>query len=565
MKGTERERLAELNSLYPIWEEHTLWTMFKRSCDRTPFADFIVDVVGTTYSYQDTKREIDKAAKSLLALGVKAGDHVSILMHNSPCFLFITFALARIGAVKNMINPNVGREELAYILRKCSADFVVSEYIIDDAFFKAVPTVQKLVVTGKNRLYRSDYSYFEDDLEKLAEEVSEEQLEAATVGREYAGRTCDITFTSGSTSAPKGVMLTHDMLLRTAYGSCLTRRFEQGRRICITVPLYHNHGYVEGMLAAMLMSGAVILASKRMTSELILRMVRDYRGNDLLTVPSQMMTLFEECSFDPSDVNSLHAVYNGAASTPSWVWSEIRKRFRVTDLITAFGMTEVTASTLMTRWNDPADYVEKYVGKVKEGGVAGIARFNGAQCEYRIADLESGEWLPAGSKGEICCRGVTVSQGYYDKGGPTSVLSRDGWFHTGDIGYFNGDGYLTFLGRGNDSYKTKGELVSPQFIDRIISACDLVDSVEVVGVRDRYCGEVGAAFIDARELSEKAKKEIYQYCRKNLSGFQVPKYFIYKSKELWPRTSVGKTQKYRLREFAEELIKNKEYWKFSER
>jgi len=562
MIGTKEERLNALGKLYPTWDQNTLWTMFEKCCNRNPDMDFIV-THNNKYSYKKAKEEIIKMTRCLIALGVRKGTHVAMLMRNRPEFVFITFALARLGAVKIAINAATRRSELIYVLNQSDAEYFLSTQVIDDSLLKSISKLKKTVVWDKNYIYHSSQSIFLQDFYKAGETVTEKEVVNCTVDGKDFSELFDITFTSGSTSSPKGVMLTHDMLLRTAYGSCISRLFEKGRRICVPVPLYHNLGYVEGLLAAMLVNGAIIITTGKVTSEILYHMLVDENANDLLTVPSQMIDFFKYMQGKKEEFSSLHAVYSSASMSPKWVWGEIRKVFHVKDVITAFGMTEVTASTMQTKPDDPDDYVVRYVGTIKPGGVAGVSNFGGAQCQYVIKDLSTGKTLQNDQTGEICCKGLTVSKGYYKKDDINAQLfDQNGWMHTKDIGYFASNGYLVFLGRQNDSYKINGELVLPQFIDKIIGQCEQIRAVEVVGIRDDKCGEVGVAFIDPVDYSERTKTTIYTYCKDNLASFQVPKYFIFGSQDEWPRSaSANKVPKFKLKIIAEEKIATNETWR----
>lgn len=557
MTGTKEERLSEIDRLYPRWDANTLWTMFQRCCARDPQADFIVSD-DVAYSYGQSLENITATAKSLVASGVKKGTHVALLMRNCPEYIFLTFALARLGAVKIAVNPCLGRSELEFVLSHADAELLIAGLAVDETLQAAVPSLRTVVAPDRGeRPARLSWAAFKDS----AGTVPDTLLAGLTRGGEDADEVFDITFTSGSTAMPKGVMLTHDMLLRTAYGSCVSRLFEPGRRICVPVPLYHNLGYVEGVLAAMLVGGAVIISTEKVTAAKLLSMIRDRGANDLLTVPTQIIDFMENSAADEASLKTLHAVYSSAGTSPDWVWGEIRRKLYVSDVITAFGMTEVTASTMQTKPDDPEEYVIKYVGTIKPGGVAGLAEYHGFQCEYKVIDLNTGETLPPESAGELCCRGKTVMKGYYRQPEINAqIFDAEGWYHTRDIGILHENGYCTFLGRNNDSYKINGELVSPQFVDRVISRCPCVREVEVVGVQHPKCGAIGVAFVDAADQEESTKQSVLRYCRTHLAAFQVPRYFVFSSLDEWPKTSTGKVQKYKLRQIAQERLNAGEVW-----
>ena len=148
-----------------------------------------------------------------------------------------------------------------------------------------------------------------------------------------------------------------------------------------------------------------------------------------------------------------------------------------------------------------------------------------------------------------------MTLGYYrDEEATALCFDADGWLKTGDVGYFDENGYLKFLGRCNDMYKINGENVSPQYLDKIISKCGHVVTVETVGVPDEKLGWIGAAFVDAGCPDQETKDMIMEYCKENLAPYQMPRYFFFTDSSTWPHTTTGKVQKYKLRDMARKLM-----------
>lgn len=553
MIGTVCERIAALDQLYPTWEEHTLWSRFKINSEKFADSEFLV-FEGLSLTYAQTRERVNTVAKSLLALNVRPGDHVALLLNNCPEFIFLIFALSEIGATKVPINAGVNREELHHVVSNSDAVFLITEYILDDAILAELPNVQKVVVTKNNPFFSSEKIIHWAEFCHLAEKVEDAELERVSRECRNPHGLSDILFTSGSTSLPKGVLVTSDMILRTAYSTCLCRHMEIGRRMFIPIPLYHAFAYVEGVLSMLLVGGTVIMSRQKFSPENALHLMRDFHANDIICVPIIMMNILTRGKPRPEDFPDLHAAY-WASSCPDWVWDACRAAFGIRDITTGYGMTECGSTSTMTSPLDPSDYVKKYVGRIKPGGQAGLPELDGHQMQIKICDVETGEELPAGERGEIRCRGVTVTKGYYkDPGANAAAFDENGWFRTGDLGMFNENGCLTFLGRNNDTYKINGENVSPKFLEQIIGKCPLVNVVEVVGVCHPKCGEVGAAFVDTCDASDEGKAEIRKYCEAHLARFQIPEFFFYSNSSTWPRTASGKIKKSKLREIAEEFL-----------
>ncbi len=541
MKGTAEERLAWLDQLYPTWEEHTLWTRFAENVKKYRDRIFLI-CQDQSYTYEDIKIGADHMARSLYALGVRPGDHVAVFLYNSPEYLYMIFALAKLGAVKIPVNMKLGDEEKAYVLRQSDASWAVGTKLPPEEILREIPALKGWVRADR---WKEFWNFGEGISEELVEQTEQESRDPKGV--------CDIMYTSGSTSFPKGVMLTHDMILRSSFGSCRTRLMEEGRRMFIPIPFYHIFAYNEGIMTMLHVGGTMVISENKFDPVTSLELMKKHQVHDIICVSIVMIEILERGKPKPEDYPHLHAAY-WASTCPEWVWDAGKKAFGITDVTTGYGMTECGSTSTLMSPLAPSDQVKHYVGKLKDGGVAGM-NGTGSLIQLKICDPDTGEEVLTGKPGEILCRGLTVTPGYYrNPEANQKAFTEDGWFHTGDLGWFQEDGLLTFCGRTNDTYKINGENVSPQFLDQMIGKCPLVEQVEVVGIRhDRY-GEAGVAFVDVKEDTPQSRQEIENYCRQTLARFQVPKYFIYENSERWPRTATGKVQKGKLRERAQELV-----------
>lgn len=546
MKGLKEERLAELEALYPTWEKKTVWNFFLAAAARVPDQDFLVTEDQGSYTYEQTRQEALKVARGLVALGVRPGDHVALQIGNSPIEVFLALALSAVRAVKVGVNMGLGPKELGYILGQSRSRFLVAGRPLRLA---GVETALEGVVALPEVPCDIDAPIISWE-DFLSAGEGKELPESA--GEQYADEVCDIIYTSGSTSAPKGVLLTHDMLMRSAYASCINRGFEKGRRVFVPLPMIHCYGYVEGMLACILVGGAILFHSGKFRAEPALRFMLESRANDILSVPSQMMAVINYLKENPMELPDLHAVYCSAAVCPAWVWPGIREALKVDDLITGYGMSEVCGASMQTQPTDSDDILRSRVGRMLQGGCAGVAEYGGCQLEYQVTDQQTGKPCKSGEPGELWCRGLVVTKGYYDRPEINAkAFTADGWFRTGDCGYFDDDGYLVLCGRVDDMYKINGENVSPKFLEDTIGSCPLVGSVAVVGVRDDRHGYVGVAYIQLHQDTPEDRAGAEEYCREHLARFQVPKYFVYMKEGDWPCTATGKVQKFRLRQMAE--------------
>lgn len=559
MLGSYDERITALNELVPAWEPMTIWGLFSKAVNRCPEADFLVYEDGRRYSYRRAMLESLKYAHALRDLGLRPGDHVAVKAANRPEAVLLGLALSGIRAVRVSLNQSLGSYELAYALRKSGARFLFTDAAVDFRGQDPVPTLECVVSASSLPMGHAPWSKgisainwdsllaspnnYEDSSSELMKDISPLCFAADDIERSaLAYEVADIMFTSGSTGNPKGAMLTHDALLRSAYANCLNRGFEEGRRIFVPLPLSHVYAYVEGLLSALFVNGALLMSSDKLDAAASLTFVARERANDMLVVPSLMIKYLEHLEANPTPFPLLHAVYCSASSCPGWIWGAIFSRFGVDDVITGYGMTEVAGASLQTRPGDGSEVLASRVGTRLPAGCAGWP------IAYRVVDPHTRQVKPDGEVGELECRGPIVSTAYVnDHKASWDAFSDDGWFRTGDEGRFDENGYLELTGRLKDSYKINGENVSTYFVEKVLSRHIGVQAVEAIGIPDERLGAVGAVFVQLVDDSAAARAAFESYCRQSLARYQVPKYYFFLSSEDWPRTALGKVEKSKLR------------------
>lgn len=293
MKGTIEDRQKELGRLYPVWEKKTIWGFFQAAARRFPENDFITAEGEKPVSYAEAEKEIQAVAKGFLAAGVKPGCHVAMQIENCREQIFVALALNAIRAVKVPVNISLSVRELGFVLSQSESEFLVTGCRIK----------LNQGETGVKKIIALSDAQCDTDLPVTGWEeflsAGEGWLLPKSEGEVYADEPSDIIYTSGSTKAPKGVVLTHDMLMRSAYASCMSRGFELGRRVFVPLPMFHVYGYVEGMLAAILVGGAVLLRKGKFQPEPVLDFMEKSGANDILSVPAQMMALINSLKEHP--------------------------------------------------------------------------------------------------------------------------------------------------------------------------------------------------------------------------------------------------------------------------
>jgi fatty-acyl-CoA synthase len=476
-----------------------------------------------------------------------------VVLANFPEFVPLKFAIARAGAVCVPLNFLYRRDELAYVLAQSQATALVTmdgfagldhlaaldEISADE--HRRLDGLRDVIVVPVAGTARQDVTTLAD-LEALGAAHP-----GATAGRRVApDAPGDILYTSGTTGSPKGVVVTHDAVLRTAYSSALTRAFGDGRRILFSLPCYHMFGYVEGLLAAMFVGGAIIPQTS-FDPGAYLRGIERHRADDILCVPTMTVALLEHPERAGRDLSSLQAILSGAAPAPVWVWEQVGERLGVAEITTGYGMTECGGAMTLTLPEDPLERHSTTVGRVKLAGAAGLTDTD--LCEYRTIDPLTGDVLPVGAEGELVSRGPTHMLGYWDKPAETAAALGDGWLHSGDVGRVRPDGYVQITGRTKELYKSGGELVMPKEVEELVSSVPGISQVYVAGLPDERWGEIGCAWVvrdDSPAGAALTVDDVIGACRDKLARFKVPKQVRFVDVGDLPTTPTGKVQKFRL-------------------
>lgn len=567
-----QERRRQLESQYPQWPRRTIASHFFAQAEK--FADQpLLITEDRTSTYEQVMEESRRLARALLALGVRRRDKIAVLMANEPEFIFLMIAVSMVGGVVIPINTMLRADELSYVLQQSDTNILVMSERIGRLHHAAA--VADLLSAGETKLPQlrqviciPDRAHSDEHEEVCrdagflawsdfldgAERVTDDDVYARWKDSEYPDEVAFIIYTSGSTGVPKGVQLTSDMFLRCAYSTCLSRAFELGRRIYCPLPLYHVFAMEEGLLAASFVGGSLVIG-REFTPRIALELMSTHEATDMICVPSMLVALVNHPQVTDYSLQSLTALMCAAAPAPVPVWKRAVDLFGLTEICTGYGGTEVTASTMHTEVGDSLEVVVSRVGRIKPGGVSGLAEYGGANVQYKVVDPVSGADLPSGTMGELSVRGNVVTRGYYKKPDETSaVLDGDGWLRTGDLGRMDEFGYFEFLGRSKDLYKVSGENVAPKEVEETISKHPAVSQVYIVGVPDGLTTEAGAAFIELRPGAVCTRSDILAWCHERVARFKIPRHIWFVEASDWPMTGTGKIQKFRLQEMARERI-----------
>jgi fatty-acyl-CoA synthase len=535
-------RRDELRRRFPVWRPRTLSDWLDDCAERYGERPMVL-TDDRELSYADVATQSRRLADGLAALGVQSGDRVAMIMANYPEFVAIKFAIARAGAIAVPLNYLYRGDELRFALADARCRVVITMTGFADLDYQAtleiMPDPPMVVVLDTDGRARPGAL----TVEGLAA-LGDQNRGASDDRRIDPGEPGDMLYTSGTTGSPKGVLVSHDAVLRTAFASALTRAYEDGRRILFSLPCYHMFGYVEGLLSVGFVGGAIIPQAS-FNAEGYFAGIQRHRATDILCVPTMAVAMLEHPARGDYDLSSLTAILCGSAPAPIWLWKRIAADFGVSEIVTGYGMTECGGAMTLTRPEDPLELSSDTVGRPKMAGPAGIPGTD-ALVQYRAVHPETGAALPPGQEGELVSRGPTTMLGYWNRPDDTAIALHHEWLHSGDLGVLRDDGYLQVTGRSKELYKSGGELVMPKEIEDLLAAHDAISQVFAVGLPDDRWGETGCVVVVPAPGATLTEADVLAICRAKLARFKVPKRVIFYCADDLPTTPTGKVQKFRL-------------------
>jgi fatty-acyl-CoA synthase len=506
---------------------------------------------GERLSWSALRSESRRIAAALHAAGVRHGDHVGVLLGNSGQWLASFFGCASIGAVTVPVNTRFKADELLFCLKQADVkllvyadrflgiDFGAMLERIEPAFATrlpgaALPMLRAAVCVSDDGRPAAAGAISFDDFIARGRGVADGELDALAA-RVAVDDTLLIQYTSGTTSYPKGVMLTHANMLGDAAAAALRMGVTADDRYFSIRPFFHVAGSTLSVLVS-LVTGCCLLSLPKFDGAEALRVLDVERctltsGNDTI-----FLMLMGHAGFDAA---RLHLRGGWAAAGPE-VMQQIRDVMKVSQICNAYGQSEASPNVVMSSWDDP--FPLRAAGfMLPHAGTA-----------VRIADPATNAPLAIGEAGEIQVRGWNVMRGYYHQPEATAqAFTEDGWLRTGDLGEQDAAGRIRMVGRLKDIYRVGGENVAPGEVEEVLHAHPAVLQAQVIGVPDARLGEVTAAFVILKAGREASGDELIAWCRERCAGFKLPRYLAQvDSFELIGMTGSSKVQKNKLREHA---------------
>lgn len=480
------------------------------------------------FSYASLNKEINRTANLFHSLGIRKGDKVALHLDNCPEFIFCWFGLAKIGAVMVPINARLLREESTWILQSSQAHLLVTS----SQFY---PMYQQIQQDDDNPL--THICLIGQDIPQVDGVINFTQLrEQQSTTLRYApplstDDTAEILFTSGTTSRPKGVVITHYNLRFAGYYSSWQCALREDDIYLTVMPAFHIDCQCTAAMAAFSVGSTFVLLEKY-SARAFWEQVRKYRATVTECIPMMIRTLMVQPESPQDRQHHLREVmfYLNLSVQEK---DDFIARFGVR-LLTSYGMTETIVGIIGDRPGDKRRWPS--IGRV------------GFCYEAEIRD-ENNRPLPPGETGEICIKGIpgkTIFKEYYDRPDATAkALEPEGWLHTGDSGYRDEEGFFYFVDRRCNMIKRGGENVSCVELENIISAHPKIQDIVVVGIKDSIRDEAIKAFVVLNEGETLSEDEFFGFCELNMAKFKVPSFMEIRTD--LPRNCSGKIIKKNLK------------------
>jgi len=444
------------------------------------------------FTYKEFEAAVMRTAGMLAAKGIRKGDAVSLLLPNSVEYVIAYFACWQIGALAGPINSLLKSQEIAYVISNSEAKALLlhSEFLpLVEPVRNELPTLQAVI--------------------RFDNEAEATRAEAAPLKPELdPDHEAIIIYTSGTTGKPKGCLLTHGNVIANARQISNWLHFTENDRLLTIMPLFHMNAVSVTTMSALYAGGSTVVSPKFSASR-FWQIISDYEitsFGSVATMLSMLLSTYPDGVPKGLKTEQLRFAMCGSAPVPA----EVLKRFEETFnclVIEGYGLSE---STCRSTFNPP--------DRRRRPGSCGLPIGN----EMRVVDEEDRE-VPDGDLGEIVLRGENILRGYYKNDAANAAAFRNGWFHTGDVGYRDADGFYYIVDRKSDMIIRGGENIYPREIDEVLYQHPDIAAAAALGVPDNLYGEEVAAVVVLKPGASASEQDVIDYCKARLADFKCPK------------------------------------------
>jgi long-chain acyl-CoA synthetase len=518
-------------------------------------------------SFKELRDRVHRFATFLQKNGLEKGDRVGINLANSPQYLIAHFGTLLAGGVASGCSPLLSPTELAYQLNDSEAKFFVTlDAIYEKVLLKVLDKIPKLncvittnisdfmglskvkVILGKllNKIPKGKVIPFEGKKVLDFLEVMNTEIDLKNIDINVEEDLALLQYTGGTTGLPKGTELTHKNIIANMIQITTwidTYEAEEGEVNLSAFPLFHLAGLAMSMITLYVSAGQILIANPRDSGHIIKEM-QEKNPRMLVNVPTLYLNIKnnpKSMLIPKSTLDAIEIYISGAAPFPAEAIRNFEEAMSAKNkVLEVYGMTET--SPILT--------MNPYRG-TKKIGTVGLPM---PDTELRLVDVDTGEQVPLGKAGEVICRGPQVTRGYYNKPEANAQTIIDGWFHTGDVGVMDEEGFLKIVDRTKDMLIVSGYKVYSVHVEDILTKHPDIELVAIIGLpdADRPGSEIVKAVVQLKEgveLTEAVKEDLRTYASEHLSKYENPK--VWEFTESMPLTAVGKVLKRALRDESE--------------
>jgi long-chain acyl-CoA synthetase len=494
------ERMKETNQTVPDHsnEPGNLRELLETRVAATSGKHFLFsEADGRQFTFAEFNQAVNRTALLLKAHGVGKGDVVSLLLPNSAEYIIAYFACWKLGAVAGPVNSLLKAREISFVI----SDSETKALLVHPDF---LPTIAEI---RSEQSSLPEVIAFADEATATAD-FNADDFVASGSPNLNSDTEAIIIYTSGTTGKPKGCLLTHGNLIANARQISQWLGFTEADRLLSIMPLFHMNAVSVTTMSALYAGGSTVV-SPRFSASRFWQIISNYQitsFGSVATMLSMLLTTYPEGVPAGLQTGQLRFAMCGSAPVPA----EVMKRFEETFnclVIEGYGLSE---STCRSTFNPP--------DRRRRPGSCGLPIGN----EMQIVDDDDKE-VATGELGEIVLRGENILKGYYRNPDATATAFRNGWFHTGDVGYRDADGYFFIVDRKSDMIIRGGENIYPREIDEVLYQHPAVAAAATIGVPDQLYGEEVVAFVVLRDGAAATAEEIIDFCRARLADYKCPK------------------------------------------
>ncbi|CAM2865883.1 long-chain fatty acid--CoA ligase [Paenibacillus sediminis] len=489
---------------------------FEKRCRLNPSHIAVVDgQTGERWTYRDMDRRFLSIAAYLQSQGVEKGDRVALLSPNDVCYFDMLFACAKLGAIFVPLNWRLAAPELDYIIHNCDPKVIAVHPDLDEINGNVLTKVQE----SHFKLMKAAGKEYDDIIRMTAAPTSNPALKMDDP--------LSIIYTGGTTGKPKGVVLSHASMFWNAINTVVSWNLTSRDITPTYMPMFHTGG-LNALSLPILQIGGTVIVCKSFRPETFVEIVRRERCTLVLLVPTMYHMLTQSEVFAEASFPTMHTFLSGGAPCPHTIYEAFASKGLA--FKEGYGMTEAGPNNFFI---DPSE-AAKHVGSV---GMPMMLN------DIKIVN-NHGETAVVGEVGEILLKGGHLFHSYWNLPKETEEAFSDRWFHTGDLGRRDDEGFFYIMGRKKDMIITGGENVYPLEVEHLLQQHPYIEEAAVVGIPDEKWGEQVIAVLVLKSGAHLDEETLKQYCAASIGKYKIPKRFVF-AEEL-PKTAVGKIDKIRI-------------------